>query len=120
MARLIQFKSIADSRGLLTVAEKELPFMPVRAFWITGADGQSRGGHGHKVTRLVLVAITGKVTVQVRSRQGGRFELNRPDHGLLLEPADWHSFVCEAGAALLALASHGYDADDYVLTPTEA
>ena len=120
MASLIQFERHADSRGLLTVAEKELPFVPVRAFWITGADGQPRGGHGHKVTRLVLVAIAGSVTVEVRSRHGGRFELTRPDQGLLLEPEDWHTFECRTGAALLALASHGYDADDYVLTPREA
>jgi hypothetical protein len=117
MARILTFENHADSRGLLTVAEKELPFVPVRAFWITGADGQDRGGHGHKVTHLVLVAIAGSITVSVTSKKGGRFQLDTPTEGLHLEPEDWHTMEFGPGSALLALASHGYDANDYILTP---
>lgn len=117
MASILKFQSHADSRGVLTVAEKELPFVPVRAFWVTDADGQTRGGHGHKVTHMVLVAIAGSITVTVHSRRGGRFQLNSPSEGLHLEPEDWHTLEFSPGAAMLALASHGFDADDYVMTP---
>lgn len=36
--------SFADTRGVLTVVEDQLPFAIERAFWISDADGQIRPG----------------------------------------------------------------------------
>ena len=88
-----------DDRGVLTVAEKELPFVPVRAFWITDADGQTRGGHGHKRTHMVLVAIAGSIRVSVHSAWAAEFQLQSPGEGLHLEPEDWHVLDYSPGAA---------------------
>lgn len=118
MPQWIEFDTHADRRGVLTVAEKALPFMPQRLFWITNADGQQRGGHGHVETHLVLVAVTGRITVTIH-RPDGRvpFVLESPARGLHLFPEDWHTLEFSPGASLLAIASHPYDAADYITTP---
>jgi hypothetical protein len=116
--RVLDLPIRADGRGALTVLERELPFAIARAFWITGADSQRRGGHRHHATRLALVAVSGVVTVHMNDgRRRADIVLDAPSRCLLVEPEDWHEMSFGAGAALLVFASQGYDADDYVTTP---
>jgi hypothetical protein len=118
MAHLIECRTYRDARGMLTVVEDELPFVPARLFWITGADGHVRGGHGHKQSRMVLFAVAGKVRVDVRSALGASsFQLDRPDVGLYLAPEDWHTMTFADGGVLLVAASMRFDPQDHVLEP---
>src|SRR5687768_7933390 len=91
---IIELPTFADSRGILTVLEGALPFLIARSFWISEADGQTRGGHRHHQTRQALVAVTGRVDVFMDD--GAEHEtvvLDRPGKCLLVEPKDWHTMT---------------------------
>lgn len=118
MARLLNLPSHADARGRLTVAEPPLPFAPKRVFWITGAGGQQRGGHRHKLTEMLLVAVQGTIVVAVQSPHERReYPLTSPDQALYLAPEDWHALHFSDTGVLLVIASLPYDATDYILEP---
>ncbi len=115
MPRPFDLPCHADERGALTVAEDALPFRPVRVFWITGADGQTRGGHRHRRTELVLVAVAGRVVINVETpSSSGTFVLDAPHRALYLAPEDWHTMEFGKSAVLLVIASLGYDRQDYI------
>jgi hypothetical protein len=121
MAHLIECRTYRDPRGMLTVVEDELPFAPARLFWITGADGHVRGGHGHKKTQMVLFAVAGTVKVNIRTGGDKRsFLLDRPDIGLYLAPEDWHTMEFAEGGVLFVAASLRFDPQDYIHMPPGA
>jgi dTDP-4-dehydrorhamnose 3,5-epimerase-like enzyme len=112
---VVDLPSFKDDRGNLVVLEKAMPFPVRRVFWISGADGQTRGGHRHHVTRQALVALAGSVSVLMHDgRHRKTIVLDRPNRFLLVEPDDWHTMAFGAGAILLVLASATYDVNDYI------
>lgn len=116
--RILNLHTVTDSRGTLTVMQDDLPFNVARMFWITGADGQTRGQHRHRVTRQGLIAISGEVDVYMNDGyHDANITLSNPSHCLLVEPEDWHTMVFKPGAVLLVLASHKYDFSDYITAP---
>ena len=115
---ILKFPTMADARGSLTVMERALPFEVRRSFWIYGAEGQTRGGHRHHVTRQALVAVAGSVTVLMDDgTDREEIVLSSPDMCLLVEPKDWHQMTFGPGSVLLAFASHGYMKEDYIHEP---
>lgn len=116
MAHLLHFQSIKDHRGTLSVVEKILPFNIKRVFYIYGMTSE-RGGHRHISNQMVLIALGGSVSVLVKSPEGeSSFELTSPDMGLYLAPEDWHLFDSDGeNTVLLALCSHEYDKNDYII-----
>lgn len=117
---ILTFPTVADARGALTVMDGALPFEIKRSFWIHGADGQTRGGHRHHVTRQALVAVAGAVTVLMNDGNSREdIVLSSPDMCLLVEPKDWHQMTFGPGSLLLAFASHSYMKEDYIHTPYE-
>ena len=113
--RVLDLKSIVDSRGTLTVMQDALPFEVRRVFWVANADGQLRGNHRHHVTRQGLVAVAGSIEIYVNDgKQEERVRLSEPSRCLLVEPEDWHSMRFGAGSILLVFASHHYDSLDYI------
>lgn len=113
--RVITLRQIMDRRGVITVMQESLPFDVRRVYWITSADGQVRGGHCHRVTRQAMVAVTGSVRVDLDDgRHCDSIVLDEPSRCLVVEPEDWHTMSFDAGAALLVLASHHFDPDDYI------
>ena len=105
----------ADTRGVLTVLEKDMPFPVVRTFWISSKDGAMRGGHRHHRTRQALVAVHGEVEVYMNDGQHEKtFTLDNDGLMLVVEPEDWHTMKFQPGAVLLVMASHVFDLDDYI------
>lgn len=108
-----------DHRGQLVFGEAEdhLPFAIQRIFYITGVkkNGQ-RGFHAHKATRLALFCLKGSSLIRFdNGLKQAAFEINQPHSGVLIEPLIWHSMEqFRVGTILLAIASHHYDADDYI------
>lgn len=112
---VLSLRSVADERGRLTVLQDVLPFEIRRTFWITGADGRTRGGHRHHVTRQALVALAGAVTIFMDdSKHRRNIVLDNPNHCLLVETDDWHTMSFGPGSVLLVMASHPYDVADYI------
>jgi dTDP-4-dehydrorhamnose 3,5-epimerase-like enzyme len=113
-------KCIADERGKICILDRDMPFVAKRCFWITDADGQTRGGHRHHVTRQLLVALRGRVDVYMNNgREESTVALDDPARYLLVEPQDWHTMTFGPGSVLLVLASHEYQPEDYIYTPYE-
>jgi dTDP-4-dehydrorhamnose 3,5-epimerase-like enzyme len=118
MAQWFDLPTFTDTRGSLTVLEKVLPFEIRRAYWIYATDNAQRGGHRHLQTQQALVCLQGQVQLNiVRDKVNEHYQLNAPHQCLLVAPQDWHSMVFSHDAILLVLASHEYDASDYVTEP---
>jgi len=115
---LIDLATVRQSRGSLTVIEKILPFGVKRVFYIYDVPpGTSRGGHGHRKTRMALVALAGSCRIS-GPWESWAYRLDSPSSCLILDPEDWHDMLFETpGTILLCLASEDFDADDYVDEP---
>lgn len=118
-ARLVRLHAVQEARGLLTVGEaaRHVPF-DVRRFFVISAvpDENMRGEHAHRKLHQFLVCLTGRVTAEVDDgRSRAAVVLDTPRVGLYMPPMTWgaqHHYSSDA--VLLVLASHEYDAADYV------
>lgn len=111
----IDFEQFCDVRGRLVSTQSSIPFDIKRVYWIHADAGAVRGGHSHIVTRQVLIALEGEVVINCRSKLGSFSTLlNNSSKGLLIEPYFWHEMIFEKNSVLLAIASHIYEANDYV------
>ncbi len=118
-AKLVQLTRADDLRGSLVAAnfEQDLPFVPQRFFTVFGVPSTDvRGAHAHRECHQVLVCVQGSVSALVDDGNGRQeFVLDRPDLGLHMEPMIWGTqYRYSADAVLLVLASHPYDAADYI------
>ena len=117
MAQLLELKTFTDSRGSLTVIEKELPFTPKRVYYIYDVGGdQVRAGHRHRKNVQALICVRGGCEIFVNNGESKeRYTLDRPDLCLIMEPRDWHTMDrFTPDALLLVLASDPYDVHDYI------
>lgn len=108
-----------DMRGSLVAAnfEQDLPFVPRRFFTVFDVPSSDlRGSHAHRVCHQVLVCVQGSLHAVVdNGSRRQEFVLDRPDIGLHMEPMIWGTqYRYSADAVLLVLASHVYDAGDYI------
>ena len=108
-----------DRRGNLTVVENgsTLPFDVKRVYYLYDIPGgEGRGAHAHKECHQFLIAASGSFEVVLDDGINKRTVLlNRPFWGLHVPPgisASEQGF--SSGSICLVLASHGYDADDYI------
>ena len=118
-ARIIPLTRADDMRGSLIAVEfgADLPFAPRRYFSVFNVpSAEVRGGHAHRVCHQLLACVHGSLVVLVDD--GSRREevfLDDPGVGLYLPPMVWGSqFGYSPDAVLTVLASHPYDAADYV------
>ncbi|WP_340026063.1 FdtA/QdtA family cupin domain-containing protein [Paenibacillus sp. FSL K6-1096] len=118
-SRLICVEQKGDERGLLSVIEenKIVPFEIKRVFYIykTLPDIR-RGYHAHYKTRQALICVAGNCKILLDNAVSKRTVLlDSPDKMLILEPNDWHEmYDFSPNCVLLVLASHLYDAEDYI------
>ena len=118
-AHLIELAQHVDDKGLLVVAEfeKQLPFEVRRMFVIAGVpEGEPRGIHAHRECHQFLVCVSGSVRAMVDDGQRREVVvLDRPSLGLHMPPLTWGTqYDYSDDAVLVVLASHTYDAADYV------
>ena len=119
-AHLQRFGDYSDLRGRLTAGEaptEAVPFVPKRWFLVYDVPSREvRGAHAHRLCHQFLVCVAGEVTVAVDDGQN-RTEvvLDDPTLGIYVPPLVWASqFRYDSTSVLLVLASHEYDADDYI------
>lgn len=112
----IEFKTISDKRGKLTVAEAmiNVPFEIKRLFYIYGVPaGAERGGHAHKKCEQVFIAVSGKFTAVIN--KGKKYELDLPARGLYVPAGLWVDLQSVAeDSVILVLCSEPYDEKDYI------
>lgn len=116
---IIELPKITNRAGNITPIEgiKNLPFGIKRVFYsydIPG--GESRGAHAHKACHQFLIAASGAFEVLLDDGRNKRTVLlNRPFYGLHIPPGIWASEQgFSSGSVCLVLASHSYEAEDYI------
>jgi acetyltransferase-like isoleucine patch superfamily enzyme/dTDP-4-dehydrorhamnose 3,5-epimerase-like enzyme len=116
---LHQLTHVEDLRGSLAAGEclQQVPFAPLRYFIVYDVPGKEvRGEHAHRQCAQFLVCLRGSVSLVVDDgATATEVELRMPDVGVYVPPMTWAvQFRYSADAVLLVLASHHYDADDYI------
>lgn len=116
---LIQLPQIRFRAGNITpvTSNFELPFNINRIFYLYDIPGgESRGAHAHRQCHQFLVAASGSFEVMMDDSKTKRIvQLNRPYFGLHIPPMIWASEInFSSGSICLVLASHKYDASDYI------
>lgn len=116
---LYLMRSVADTRGSLTVGEvpTEVPFSPARYFAVFGVPSiELRGEHAHKQCQQFLICLHGSCRVLLDD--GDRrceVTLDRPDMGVFMPEMIWGTqYRYSSDAVLLVFASRPYEAHDYI------
>jgi hypothetical protein len=116
---IINFPKFTFREGNITPINggTDVPFSIKRVFYLYDIPGgESRGAHAHKVCHQLLFAASGSFEVLTDDGKNQRlFQLNRPFFGLHIPPGIWASEInFSSGSVCLVLASHAYDAQDYI------
>ena len=117
MSYLVDSEIFEDSRGKLTVIEKNIPFNIKRVFFINAKKGSIRGNHRHKKTIHALSVISGNCIIRCQSNKidTKNYDLNENDGKcLVIEPKDFHNMTFIKDSILLVISSTKYDKNDYI------
>lgn len=79
-------------------------------------DNILRGRHAHHATEHILLAVAGRIVVNIERADGTLkvFQLESPHVGLYVPPNVWHTMQYSPGAVQLALASQPFAEEDYI------
>jgi dTDP-4-dehydrorhamnose 3,5-epimerase-like enzyme len=115
---LHRLTSAQDLRGSMAAAEfADLPFQPRRVFTVYDVPSESvRGAHAHRECSQLLVCAAGAVSCLVDDGSTrDEVRLESPHVALHVPPMIWGTqWRYTRDAVLLVLASHPYDAADYI------
>ncbi|PTP92749.1 dTDP-6-deoxy-3,4-keto-hexulose isomerase [Vibrio splendidus] len=118
MIKIIEFKSIEDSRGSLISLEEEknIPFKIKRVYYLFNTLDIPRGFHAHKNLKQVAICLNGSCRFVLDdgiNRES--LVLDSPKVGLYIDNNKWremHDFSDDC--VLVVLASEHYDESDYI------
>ncbi|MBN9349740.1 MAG: WxcM-like domain-containing protein [Chitinophagaceae bacterium] len=116
---LIAFPKIGETLlGYISVAEKEnLPFEVKRIYWTYFTpENIIRGGHAHYQLEQILVAVAGKIDVDIETLDGvhTQFILDSADKGLFIPKLCWRTMKYTHNAVQMCIASMAYQESDYI------
>lgn len=118
LGKIISIPKIEDSRGNLSVIEKEaIPFELKRVYYLYDIPaGEQRGGHAHKQQQEFLIALSGSFDVVLKTAsKEKKHTLNKPFEGLLIRNGIWRELNnFSSGAVCLVIASDVFQEEDYI------
>ena len=111
--------SFSDLRGALSVGNipADIPFIPKRYFVVHDVPSkETRGEHAHRTCHQFLICLHGSCALVVDDGANrAEIQLDAPTIGVYLPPMVWGiQYKYTPDAVLLVLASHEYDAADYI------
>ena len=117
--RWIKVPGASDMRGSVNFLElgKGLDFQPKRLFWLHHmAPGQWRGRHGHRESKLVLIAVNGQCQAHL---DDGKVKetvvLADPARALYVAPWVWHELTdFTPQTAIMVIASTLFEEGEYL------
>ncbi|MDR1372786.1 MAG: FdtA/QdtA family cupin domain-containing protein [Dysgonamonadaceae bacterium] len=95
----------------------DLPFDINRVYYIYDIPGgEMRGGHAHKELQQLIIAVSGSFDITLDDGHNRKtVSLNRSYYGLHIVSGIWRDLSnFSSGAICLVIASHRYDASDYI------
>lgn len=118
-ARIVRLHRADDMRGSLVALEfgTDLPFTPARMFSVFAVpSAEARGEHAHLTCHQLLVCLRGSIRVLVDDgSERSEVVLDDPGLALYMPPMLWGTqYGPSPDAILVVLASHPYDAADYI------
>lgn len=120
-AQMIPLPEICDERGVKVLGFIEpglnCPFPIERVYYMYDFPvGVDRGHHSHRKCHRLLIAITGRIEVELEL--GGvleRFVLHSPGVSLFVPAPSWIVYRgLDENSVLMALASERFDEADYI------
>ena len=116
---IVEIDKHHHEKGNISVIEngKTIPFKVKRVFYLYDIPGgEERGAHAHKECHQLLIAASGAFDIVLDDGETKRtVSLNRPYMGLHIPPGIWAwEMGFSSGSICLVLASHFYDAEDYI------
>jgi dTDP-4-dehydrorhamnose 3,5-epimerase-like enzyme len=117
---IIEFKKLGSSDiGYISVSENQsqIPFNAERIFWTYYTPEEVvRGRHAHYKTEQILIAVAGRIIVNIEMPDGEKliFTLEKPNVGLYVPPHCWHTMQYSHSSVQMVLASTKYDEKDYI------
>jgi hypothetical protein len=116
---VIYLPKVINRAGNITAVHnnREIPFDTKRIFYLYDIPGgEDRGAHAHHNCQQFLIAASGSFEVLLNDGKVQRIvQLNRPYLGLYIPSMIWASEInFSSGSICLVLASHQYDAQDYI------
>jgi dTDP-4-dehydrorhamnose 3,5-epimerase-like enzyme len=107
-----------DERGALAALElSAVPFEPKRIFTVYDVPSESvRGAHAHRECQQFLVCVAGRLTCLVDDGESSdEIDMDGPSIGVHIPRLVWGTqWRYSRDAVLLVIASHPYDAADYI------
>jgi WxcM-like, C-terminal len=115
----MEFPKVGSSQlGYISIAEKNnLPFAVKRVYWTYYTpESVERGGHAHYELEQILVAVAGKIIINVEMLDGftEEFVLENPNKGLYMPKSTWRTMKYTHNAVQMCLASIEYEESDYI------
>ena len=116
---IIEFPKVGNSQlGYISIAEKNnLPFAVKRVYWTYFTpESVERGGHAHYELEQILVAVSGKIIINVEMLNGltEEFVLEKPNMGLYMPKSTWRTMKYSHNSVQMCLASMEYEEKDYI------
>jgi len=117
--RWISVPGASDPRGSVNFLElgRALDYPPKRIFWLHHvAPGQWRGRHGHRESKLLLVALSGSCRAHLDDGTiKESMTLDDPTRALYVAPWVWHELTdFTPQTAVMVIASSLYDETEYL------
>lgn len=115
--RSLERRIIQDYSGEIQVAEIGAEFSAERFFVVNTPKNCSRGFHAHRECKQALFSLRGDIEVRTIGTHGeAKVLLTETGPGLLIPNMVWgeQTYLNPGGGALLVLASHKYDPEDYI------
>ena len=116
---IIEFPKVGNSQlGYISIAENNnLPFAVKRVYWTYFTpESVERGGHAHYELEQILVAVSGKIIINVEMLNGltEEFVLEKPNMGLYMPKSTWRTMKYSHNSVQMCLASMEYEEKDYI------
>lgn len=114
----VDIRSNQESDGRLLVVEgntEAIPFEIKRIFWVRDViPGAERGQHANRLTRLILIAVTGSCDVTVYDgKEEKTYRLDDPTRGLYVDKMLWRTMKNFSRDCIVeAICDHVYAGKD--------
>ncbi|REG83080.1 sugar 3,4-ketoisomerase [Algoriphagus antarcticus] len=109
----------SDEKGSLHFWENSeiFPDGIQRCFWISDVkEGETRGNHAHWHESQVIVAVAGKIQLEIHSVQDQVFDfvLDSPEQAVFIPPLNWLVARFTPNSVLLGMSDRAFSEDDYI------